>query len=249
MDRDQCSDRGPECLELLPEATQRLVRTVDGLDDDDWRRPSLLPGWTRAHVVAHLALNAEGMAAGAGRPWSRGRARRPMYASDERATRDIDELAGRRPRRELRDRLLAGTTLLDDAVEALPDDALGRAVRADAGWPRGPATPRSRACGCARWRSTTPTSAPATRPPTGRDAFAAHAPRRDGQADPARTSRSRCRPLDLDAHLGRRRRRGRGRCPIVTGPAADLGWWLTGRPAPATAVLLAAASCPAIGGW
>ena len=46
------------CCQLT--ATQRLVRTVDGLTDDDWPTPSLLPDWTRAHVVAHLALNAEG---------------------------------------------------------------------------------------------------------------------------------------------------------------------------------------------
>jgi maleylpyruvate isomerase len=50
-------------FELLPEATQRLVRTVDRLDDEALAAPSGLPGWTRGHVVAHLALNAEGMAA------------------------------------------------------------------------------------------------------------------------------------------------------------------------------------------
>jgi maleylpyruvate isomerase len=49
-------------FELLPEATQRLVRTVDGLDDEALAAPSGLPEWTRGHVVAHLALNAEGMA-------------------------------------------------------------------------------------------------------------------------------------------------------------------------------------------
>ena len=39
----------------------RLVRTVDGFTGDDWSLPTGLPGWTRAHVVAHLALNAEGL--------------------------------------------------------------------------------------------------------------------------------------------------------------------------------------------
>ena len=46
---------------LLADASNRVIRTVDGLDGDDWSAPSLLPGWTRAHVVAHLALNAEAM--------------------------------------------------------------------------------------------------------------------------------------------------------------------------------------------
>src|SRR4051794_11014829 len=48
--------------DLLPDAAQRVTRTVDGLRADDWSAASLLPGWTRAYVVAHLARNAEGMA-------------------------------------------------------------------------------------------------------------------------------------------------------------------------------------------
>ena len=52
----------PQIVELLEDATRRLVRTVDELSDEDLSAPSLLPGWSRAHVVAHLALNAEGLA-------------------------------------------------------------------------------------------------------------------------------------------------------------------------------------------
>ena len=49
-------------LALLDAGTRRLVRTVDALDDEQWPQPSLLPGWSRAHVVAHLLLNAEALA-------------------------------------------------------------------------------------------------------------------------------------------------------------------------------------------
>ena len=49
--------------DLLQEATRRLVRAVDGLDDNAYAEPSGLPGWTRGHVLAHLTLNAEGLAA------------------------------------------------------------------------------------------------------------------------------------------------------------------------------------------
>lgn len=35
-----------------------LLRTVDDLPDAAFAAPSHLPGWSRAHVVAHLALNA-----------------------------------------------------------------------------------------------------------------------------------------------------------------------------------------------
>ena len=71
----------PHLADLLADADQALVRTVDGLHDEAYAEPSLLPDWSRAHVVAHLTLNAEGLAgvlhgAHLGQP-------RPMYASLE----------------------------------------------------------------------------------------------------------------------------------------------------------------------
>src|SRR4051794_40232697 len=51
----------PRLVELLDSGTRRLVRCVDAIPDDQWIRPSLLPGWSRSHVVAHLTLNAEGL--------------------------------------------------------------------------------------------------------------------------------------------------------------------------------------------
>ncbi|MFT4295574.1 MAG: maleylpyruvate isomerase family mycothiol-dependent enzyme [Micropruina sp.] len=57
----------------VQEATQRLLGETIGITDDDWNRPSLLPGWSRANVAAHLASNADALAelidqARAGRP-------------------------------------------------------------------------------------------------------------------------------------------------------------------------------------
>jgi maleylpyruvate isomerase len=104
---------------LLPEATRRLIRTTDALADADYGRPSGLPDWTRGHVLAHLALNAEGLAAALagiveGDP-------APMYASQEVRDSDIAEL-GEAPPSAIRDRLLGATTELADAIDALPDD-------------------------------------------------------------------------------------------------------------------------------
>jgi maleylpyruvate isomerase len=106
-------------FQLLQDATQRLVRTVDGLDDDQLAGPSGLPGWSRAHVVAHLALNAEGLAGVLhgrieGEPTT-------MYRSDDARTADIDDLAAA-DRAELRERFLAGTTLVSDGVDRMPDE-------------------------------------------------------------------------------------------------------------------------------
>lgn len=47
-----------DCVEGCATAHQALLEVVDALDETAFAEPSALPGWTRAHVVAHLALNA-----------------------------------------------------------------------------------------------------------------------------------------------------------------------------------------------
>ena len=110
----------PQLLELLDSGTRRLIRSVDAITDDQWRQPSLLPGWTRAHVVAHLTLNAEGLSAALegvheGRPV-------PMYAVD-RGTRLRHRSAGLgESPSALRDRFLGSTTVIGEWVEELADN-------------------------------------------------------------------------------------------------------------------------------
>ena len=41
------------------EATQRLLGHTIGISDEEWHRPSPLPGWSRAHLATHLARNAD----------------------------------------------------------------------------------------------------------------------------------------------------------------------------------------------
>lgn len=43
------------------EATQRLLGDTIALSEQAWQEPAWLPGWTRAHVAAHLARNADAM--------------------------------------------------------------------------------------------------------------------------------------------------------------------------------------------
>ncbi len=40
-------------------AHQRLLSAINGLSDDDCRTPTALPGWSRGHVLSHLARNAD----------------------------------------------------------------------------------------------------------------------------------------------------------------------------------------------
>lgn len=70
------------------EATQHLLGDTIRLSDAEWQSPSLLPGWTRAHVATHLARNANGLARVArgvitGVP-------QPMYDSESERQRDIE---------------------------------------------------------------------------------------------------------------------------------------------------------------
>jgi maleylpyruvate isomerase len=109
----------------LESATRRLVRTVDAMEDFQFAEPSLLPGWTRAHVVAHLTLNAEGLA-GALEGVREGRTV-PMYRSQEARDGDIEELSGLQPGR-LRERFLASTTLIGHGVAELPEELHGERI-------------------------------------------------------------------------------------------------------------------------
>ena len=43
-------------------ATTRYLDALTVLDDESVRRPSVLPGWTRAHVITHLCRNADAIA-------------------------------------------------------------------------------------------------------------------------------------------------------------------------------------------
>ena len=54
----------PEPTGLIPAVRVvhlNLTRVLDDLSDAESRRPSRLPGWSRGHVVTHLARNADGL--------------------------------------------------------------------------------------------------------------------------------------------------------------------------------------------
>jgi maleylpyruvate isomerase len=50
-----------ELSDQIDLATQRLLDRARVITEPDLRAPSLLPGWTRARVLAHLALGADAM--------------------------------------------------------------------------------------------------------------------------------------------------------------------------------------------
>lgn len=106
-------------VRLLRDSIDRLRRTVAALDDVALGAPSALPGWSRAHVVTHLARAADSRrrlleAARVGRV---GR----QYDSESGRAREIDEGAARPPA----------------VIRSDLDDALGRLLATVAEHPAG----------------------------------------------------------------------------------------------------------------
>lgn len=95
---------------LCLEAQQRLEHAVAALDDDAMRGASRLPGWSRAHVITHLARNADAHArriAGALEGHDV-----PKYAGGEEQRADEIERGARRTTREILDDLHASQAAL-----------------------------------------------------------------------------------------------------------------------------------------
>ena len=87
------AERAEAALTSVERVTQRLVASANELDDVAVRGPSLLPGWTRAHVLSHLARNAD--ACRNLLVWARTGVEHAMYASAADRDADIEEGARR----------------------------------------------------------------------------------------------------------------------------------------------------------
>ncbi|MFI0942436.1 maleylpyruvate isomerase family mycothiol-dependent enzyme [Streptomyces sp. NPDC021020] len=83
------------------EATADLLDTAAGLSAADLAEPSLLPGWTRGHVLAHVARNADALTNLL--TWARTGEETPMYADAAARDRDIEAGAARSPEEQLAD--------------------------------------------------------------------------------------------------------------------------------------------------
>ena len=85
-------------LNQVDDATRRLLKTAGALTDEDIASPSLLPGWTRGHVLNHVARNAEALRNLLG--WARTGVVTPAYPSQQ-ARDDAIEAGADRPAAEL----------------------------------------------------------------------------------------------------------------------------------------------------
>ena len=140
----------------LDELTVTFLRVVDTLPDDGFIAPTALPGWTRAHVVAHVHFNALALR----RLVSSARTgdEVPMYASPNQRADEIERGADDTPAR------LRG--LVHDSARALSRDLadlspaqLERTIVTAQG--RHLPAPTSRGCAVASSLCTPSTSTPA----------------------------------------------------------------------------------------
>jgi maleylpyruvate isomerase len=101
-------------------ATERFIASAAGLDDAAMASPSRLPGWTRGHVLTHVARNADGSVNLL--TWARTGVPTPQYASLEQRALDIEAGAGRSAAEQMAD-LHASTARLVEAIDLMPPAA------------------------------------------------------------------------------------------------------------------------------
>lgn len=233
------TDWHPGDLSGLDVSSHAFTRTVDALTADELAGPSLLPGWSRAHVVAHVAMNAaalsgvvEGLVHGSPVP---------MYASDGQRDAEIEELAGADPT-QLRERFLETTTRFADAIPLLAGEHWS-------GWierlPGGPAWPMVTIVATRRRELEihhADLGVAHTRADWPRD-FVAEL------LDAVTVDQQGSGPFQVRASdLGQSWRVGGDGGPTVLGAGADLGWWLTRR-GPGDGLSTDADRLPELGPW
>lgn len=109
----------------LDHSTRALLHSLAEFTDDDARAPSLLPGWTRGHVLAHVARNADAL--GNLVVWARTGVETPMYPSREERDSVIEAQSGR-PAAELIADVEESHERLVSAYDGLTPDQLERRV-------------------------------------------------------------------------------------------------------------------------
>jgi maleylpyruvate isomerase len=120
----------------VQDATDRLLATARQLSGNG-EEASLLPGWTRGHVLTHLARNADGAVNLL--TWARTGVETPQYASWEARVAAI-EAGAARPMPEQVDDLARACARFADAVRSMPAPAWSHLVRST----RGPQVPAAR---------------------------------------------------------------------------------------------------------
>jgi maleylpyruvate isomerase len=204
-------------------ATTRYLQALTVLDDESVRRPSLLPGWTRAHVVAHLSRNADAFTrvlgqVAAGEPAS-------MYDSNDDRDAGIADTVERLDLAGLVEDALASTARLTEALwacDADPDARYARVPGGDLSFPLHTVGPRRRAEVEIHHSDLGTGYEPSTWPSDFSSQLV-----RQRQDELARASGPSMVLSSTD--VGGLWKFGEGQGPEIHGTVGDLAWWLVGR--------------------
>jgi maleylpyruvate isomerase len=115
-----------DALGWAEQGTKLFLGALAELGDDELEGPSALPGWTRKHLVAHLAGNAQALLNLA--HWAATGEETPMYSSPDQRRADI-EGGAQRPAKVLRAWVEQSAVRLDEALAALDASQWQRPVR------------------------------------------------------------------------------------------------------------------------
>jgi maleylpyruvate isomerase len=118
-------------LRAATAAHRRMQVSASRVTDDDCRGPSLLPGWSRGHVLTHWARNADGqsrmlLAA------MHGEIAEQYPGGDERRESEI-EAGANRPARLILSDVRTATGQVEDVWRRMPPDAWSRPTAARIG--------------------------------------------------------------------------------------------------------------------
>jgi maleylpyruvate isomerase len=110
----------PATLAWAGDGAAHLRGLMTRMADAAFAAPSLLPGWSRAHVLSHVARNADAMINLL--DWARTGVPSPAYGSQEQRDRDIERGAARAPA-AIRDDVVESSDRLAVAVRGMPEEA------------------------------------------------------------------------------------------------------------------------------
>lgn len=87
------TNRAEQKLALLDSETERMLTTCQQVSGEETTRPSLCEGWNAAHLMTHVARNADALSNLV--LWAQDGVERDAYESDERREADIETGAAR----------------------------------------------------------------------------------------------------------------------------------------------------------
>ena len=223
-------------------ATTRYLQALTELDDESAGRPSVLPGWSRAHVVAHLSRNADAItrvltAVAAGAPAA-------MYPSSEQRNQDIEQTVVL-PLDELLEDARTTAARLATALAACvpgPDARFGRVDGDGSPYPLDTLVPRRRAEVEIHHSDLDLGYSPASWPADFSTALIGQRQDELAATDAGGPSMV-LSATDVDGLW----KLGAGHGPEVRGTAGELAWWLVGRPG--AGLTCEPGPLPTVGGW